>query len=195
MEKVVLYKFSGNFKQGEKWSKQDPSFRGEFIAKRDGRILGYCDELYDTEEEFKQRFIAGRFLVDGISFLKLSNSKKITPLLYSATNLDDDSKENALWAPVSLSTDLVSMLGVALGYCPLEFDVLDDPCPAQIIVERIEYSEEKEAEINKRLESFDESYQNNLILREHPEMCKFLKVSEDEEDECPEDSEDNEEET
>ena len=52
MKKVALYSFSGNFKQSEKWGDPDPGFRGEFIAKRDGSILGYCDELYDTEKEF-----------------------------------------------------------------------------------------------------------------------------------------------
>lgn len=183
MKKVALYSFSGNFKQSEKWGDPDPSFRGEFIAKRDGSILGYCDELYDTEKEFKQRFITGRFLADGISFFKLSNSKKITPLLYSAEDLDDDSKENALWAPVSLSTDLMSLFGAALGCYSLELDILDNPCPAQIIVEEIEYSEEKEAEINKRLEDFDESYQANLMLKNHPEICRFLKVEDEDEEE------------
>lgn len=194
MEKVALYSFSGNYRSNGKWSEPEIGFRGEFIAHRDGRIFGYCDELYDTEEEFKKRFIAGRFLLDGISFFKLSNSRKIAPILYSSVNLDDKNEENALWAPVGLSMDFLSFLGMAAGCCTQDYEVLDDAQMAKLVVERIEYSEDKEAEINQRLEEFDTDYGINRRLRDRAEFCKFLKLSDDDEDEVREPEEEEEEE-
>ena len=192
MEKVALYTIDGSFMQNGKWSEPDPGFYGEFIANRDGTIFGYCDELYDTEEGFKKRFIVGRFLDNGISFFKLSNSRVLSPLLYSSVDLDVDDDEGTLWAPVIPSTDFMSLLGAAIGCCPLDVDVVDRPSLAKLKVEKVEYSEEREAKIRERFDELDLKNHINRIFKNNPQQCKFLKLvkEEDEEVEEPEETDD-----
>lgn len=187
MKKVALYSFTGNFCQNGSWSEPEIGFRGEFIARRDGTIIGYCDELYNTEESFKKRFIVGRFLDDGISFLKLTNSRVIAPILYSSRDIDENT--DALWAPVGLSeiNPLAMLIGASVGISPASINVLDTPSPASLTVTELEYSEEHEDKIRERFDELDTDKFPNGVLADHPELCKFLVEHDDDDDEEDED--------
>ncbi len=189
MREVALYKFCGNFMQDGKWSEPEIGFRGEFIAFRDGTIYGYCDELYDTEDEYKKRFIVGRFIQDGISFAKLSNSSAILPIIYSCRELKSPKEglaENALWQSFMIVEPIFFCWGEEL-----EIVLTEDPNPAKLSVERVRYSEKREMKIRRRTLECNLDYCVNEILFNNPEICKFLKeVKETEEDEVYMDEED-----
>ena len=182
MKKVALYSFTGNFCQNGRWSEPEIGFRGEFIARRDGTIIGYCDELYNTEEPFKKRFIVGRFLDDGISFLKLTNSRVIAPILYSSRDIDENT--DALWAPVGLSeiNPLAMLIGASVGLPSVSIDILDTPNPAKLTITELEYSEEHEDKIRKRFDELDTKKFPNRLLADRPDLCKFLVEHDDDDD-------------
>ena len=182
MKKLALYSFTGNFCQNGSWSEPEIGFRGEFIARRDGTIIGYCDELYNTEESFKKRFIVGRFLDDGISFLKLTNSRVIAPILYSSRDIDENT--DALWAPVGLSeiNPLAMLIDASVGLSSASIDILDTPNPAKLTVTELEYSEEHEDKIRKRFDELNTKKFPNRRLADRPDLCKFLVEHDDDDD-------------
>lgn len=188
MKKVALYSFTGNFCQNGSWSEPEIGFRGEFIARRDGTIIGYCDELYNTEESFKKRFIVGRFLDDGISFLKLTNSRVIAPILYSSRDIDENT--DALWAPVGLSeiNPLAMLIDASVGLSSASIDILDTPNPAKLTVTELEYSEEHEDKIRKRFDELNTKKFPNRRLADRPDLCKFLVEHDDDDDDDSDDS-------
>jgi hypothetical protein len=184
MKEAVLYKFYGNFIQGGRWSKPEIGFSGEFIANEDGVIHGYCDELYDTKDEYKKRFIVGRLIKNGISFAKLTNSSDILPLIYSSKNLfaneeaKEDIDENALWQPFTFMDPIMVALLQGKRETPKEVYVvlLGDPEPAKLTVEKIQYSKGKEEKIRERLAECNKDLIINNELFAHPEICKFLSM-------------------
>ena len=92
-----IFEICGNFEQNGRYAEPSPSFVGLLAVDENDRFVGYCKELYESNqpEENRLRFLCGGFFsVDhghkGIVFLKLSNFTRQKPLLYGMADLGTD---------------------------------------------------------------------------------------------------------
>ena len=97
-----IFEICGNFEQNGRYAEPSPSFVGSLAVEENDRFVGYCKELYESNqpEENRLRFLCGGFFgVDhghkGIVFLKLSNFTRQKPLLYGMTDLQKE--ESGKW--------------------------------------------------------------------------------------------------
>ena len=97
-----IFEICGNFEQNGRYAEPSPSFVGLLAVDENDRFVGYCKELYESNqpEENRLRFLCGGFFgVDhghkGIVFLKLSNFTRQKPLLYGMADLQKE--ESGKW--------------------------------------------------------------------------------------------------
>ena len=125
-----IFEISGNVRENGEWIQPEPSFRGEIALCDDGHIRGYCDEAHEAKEP--RRYIYGKFgkskrsKKDGLVFFKLTKTDSVPTLLFVINDLDGNSDNE--WAEMH-----------GLGYRPKD--------EAKIVLEEIEYSQEKYDEI------------------------------------------------
>ncbi len=163
-----LYEITGRFYQDGKWSEPDPSFKGKIIVDDNKEFIGYCDELYDSDqpEVSKKRYLVGAFAPnarngnEGIAFYKFSNYKMQTPLMYVVPDMKDP--KNGAWSTLSL------MLGMFLPVGQ-----------AEVVINEIEYDKTTEAEIREQYGQLDEEDVITAALLEQTYCLKdILKNSE-----------------
>lgn len=156
-----LYEITGRFYQDGKWSEPDPSFKGRIIVNENKELIGYCDELYDSDqpEENRKRFLVGVFANnarnnnEGIAFYKLSNYKRQLPLMYVLPDLSD--KKNGSWAVLNLMLGMFLPVGVA-----------------EVVIEPLEYDEKTEKEIEEEYNHLDKEDIITAQLLEQVYCCK-----------------------
>lgn len=101
-----IFSISGNFIQNGAWSTPDPSFSGKIVVDDNNEFYGYCEELYEEtmSELNRTRYLVGVFARNdscankGISFYKLSNEERQSPLMYVVPDLSDPEQKDATWA-------------------------------------------------------------------------------------------------
>ncbi len=101
-----IFSISGNFNQNGAWSTPDPSFSGKIVVSDDDKFYGYCEELYEEtmSELNRTRYLVGVFAQNdscagkGISFYKLSNEGRQSPLMYVIPDSSDPEQKDATWA-------------------------------------------------------------------------------------------------
>ena len=88
-----LFKIREKFKEpgGEEYSSRPCDFEGGFILQEDGTIKGYMDEKYDSPYD-PLRFIYGVMDGEKLTFLKLSDEKRLDPLVYCFTDVNSEGK-------------------------------------------------------------------------------------------------------
>lgn len=158
-----LYEITGRFYQDGKWSEPDPSFKGRIIVDENKEFIGYCDELYDSDqpEENRKRFLIGVFANnarnnnEGIAFYKLSNYKRQLPLMYVLPDLSD--KKNGSWAVLNLMLGMFLPVGVA-----------------EVVIEPLEYDEKTEKEIEEEYNHLDKEDIITAQLLEQVYCCKDI---------------------
>ena len=162
-----IFSISGNFDQNGAWSTPDPSFSGKIVVDDNDNFYGYCEELYEEtmSELNRTRYLVGVFAQNdscagkGISFYKLSNEERQSPLMYVIPDLSDPEQKDATWAAFTKILRVYQM--VPMGHARI--NLAEEP-----------FSVGEEKRIRGIYEDLDEDVGLNSSLIEQIGSCRDM---------------------
>lgn len=161
-----IFSLSGNFNQNGAWSTPDPSFSGKIVVDDNDEFYGYCEELYEEtmSELNRTRYLVGVFAQNdscankGISFYKLSNEGRQSPLMYVIPDLSDPEQKDATWAAFTRVWDYQM---VPMGHARI--NLTEEP-----------FSVDEEKRIREIYEDLDDDVGFNSSLIEQIGSCRDM---------------------
>ncbi len=159
-----VFKITGKFQQNGRYSDLKEDFKGFFVMEANSQeIKGYMEEQYKSHYD-PMRYIYGLYdeNENKLVYLKLTNEKKLLPLLYAFPDLN---KEGA-WSAFSLSGEFF-VPGCAHGFAKATIEE---------ITKNVDELSQKVLETYEQVHN-DELKLNNLLIQYDVEQYMYLRIN------------------